>query len=137
MLWSSSPTAVKMARLAGDQLQQLVLHAVGVLVLVDEDVAQPLAPRVAHLASRAEQLRRQDDQVVEVDRLVGGEPLLVALHHARRDERVGGAALVAADAAAERPRRRRRRRRGRGSSSRRSPTASAARARCRWCRRRP
>jgi hypothetical protein len=41
-------------RLAGDQLHQLVLHAVGVLVLVDQDVAQPLAPRHrAPSASRA------------------------------------------------------------------------------------
>ena len=55
MLWSSSPTAVKQAALAGDQLHQLVLDAVRVLVLVDQDVAQALAPGVADLGVAREQ----------------------------------------------------------------------------------
>ena len=73
------------------QLHQLVLDAVRVLVLVDEDVAQARAPRLAHLGVVAQQAQRQDDQVVEVDRPVRGEALLVALHHAHGDD--GSAAL--------------------------------------------
>ena len=49
MLWSSSPTAVNIAALADQQLHQLVLHGVGVLVLVDQHVAQPSCHLARHL----------------------------------------------------------------------------------------
>ncbi len=57
-------------RAAGQQLQQLVLAGVGVLVFVDEEVAQPVLPLEPHGFVACEQLGRQPDQVVEVDRLV-------------------------------------------------------------------
>ena len=74
---------------ARQKLQHLVLHGVGVLVLVDQHVAQPVLPLRAHLGVARQQLVRQADQVVEVDGLVGGQALFVALHHALRDLLVG------------------------------------------------
>ena len=56
MLWSSSPTAVNMRALAGEQLEQLVLRRVGVLVLVDQQVAQRVLPLGAHLGVAPQQL---------------------------------------------------------------------------------
>jgi hypothetical protein len=82
------------AALAADQrLQQLVLHGVGVLVLVDQHVAELRLPLLARLGVALQQLQRQADQVVEVHRLVGLQALLYQPHHARGDALVvvGGA----------------------------------------------
>jgi hypothetical protein len=77
MLWSSSPTAVKSP--AADQgLQQLVLHGVGVLHLVDQHVAQAPLPLGADLGVARSSCQRQADQVVEVHRLEGAQALLEA-----------------------------------------------------------
>ena len=70
--------------LAGQRFQQLVLDGVGVLVLVDQHVAQRVLPLRAHRVVAQQQFLRQRDQVVEIDRLVGGQPFFIAGHHARR-----------------------------------------------------
>ena len=61
------------------------MRGVGVLVLVDQHVAHLRLPFLAHLGVLLQQLERQADQVVEVDALVGGQPLLVARHDAGGD----------------------------------------------------
>ena len=48
--------------------QQLELRLVGVLVLVDHDVAKALRVRGLHLGKLLEDARGEDDQIVEVDR---------------------------------------------------------------------
>ena len=60
------------------QLEQVVLAGVGVLVLVDQQVAQAVLPLVEHLLLRAEQFNRQGNQIVEVDGLIGFERRRVA-----------------------------------------------------------
>ena len=65
------------AALAGEQLHQLVLAGIGVLVFVDQQVAQLVLPRLQHLGIAAQQLHRQADQVVEIQCLVGGKRVLV------------------------------------------------------------
>ena len=74
---------------ADQQPQQLVLLGVGVLVFVDQHVAQLLLPAGANVVVALQQQHRQADQVVEIDRLVSVEALLVLAHHARRDLVVG------------------------------------------------
>jgi hypothetical protein len=67
--------------LAHQGLEQLVLHGVGVLVLVDQQMTERVLPLLPGLAVGGQQLERQADQVVEVHGLVGVQALLVALHH--------------------------------------------------------
>ena len=67
----------QVAVLGGEQLQQPVLGVVGVLVLVDEDVAEGAAPALAHLLEQLEGVDRAHQQVVEVHRVGGEHPLLV------------------------------------------------------------
>ena len=50
---------------------------VGVLELVDQDVLIPLLVAVQHLWESVEQLRRLEEQVVEIDGVVPGQQLLV------------------------------------------------------------
>ena len=54
-----------------------VLRVVGVLVLVDEHVAEPAPVGLADLRERLEQVHRRHDQVVEVEGVRGAQPLLV------------------------------------------------------------
>ena len=63
------------------QLEQLVLRGVGVLVLVDQHVAQLALPLLTHVLVVGQQLERQANEVVEVHRLVGQQALFVQLHH--------------------------------------------------------
>ena len=65
--------------LAGEQLQQPVLRVVRVLVLVDEDVAERLAPALERLGEALQHLDGQHQQVVEVDRVRGVQAPLVQL----------------------------------------------------------
>ena len=88
--------------LAGEQLEQLVLQAVGVLVFVDQHIAQHVLPVRAHLFVARDQLDRQGDEIVEVDGLVGRQALPVAAHHARRHEHLLAVAAVALAARARR-----------------------------------
>ena len=61
----------QVARGAGQQRDEAVLHGVRVLELVDEDVPAALRQRVEHLGEVAEEPQRQHEQVVEVDGVVG------------------------------------------------------------------
>ena len=72
--------------LAHQGLEQFVLHGVGVLVFIHQQVAEAVLPLAPGLGIGAQQLERQADQVVEVHRLVGVQALLVALHHLGRRE---------------------------------------------------
>ncbi len=56
--------------LAGQQFHQFVLARVGVLILVDQQIAQLVLPAVAHLLVLLEEFGGQTDQVVEIDRLI-------------------------------------------------------------------
>ena len=63
----------------GEQLQQLVLRVVRVLVLVDEDVAERLAPLLGRVGEALEDLDREHEQVVEVDGVRAVQAALVEL----------------------------------------------------------
>ena len=91
------------AVLGGEQEHQLVLRPVGVLVLVDEHVAEALAVVLEHVGVLAEQADRVGQQVVEVHGAGALEPGLVLAVD------VGDLALE--DDLGPRRRRRRRRRR--------------------------
>ena len=67
----------QVAVLCGEQLQQPVLGVVGVLVLVDQDVAEGAAPALAHLLEQLQGVDRADQEVVEVHRVGLQHPLLV------------------------------------------------------------
>ena len=72
----------------GDELDQLVLGLVGVLVLVDEDVLEPLLVLLQHVGGLAQQLDGLGEQVVEVHGVgVAQAPLVLAVD-------LGDAALV-------------------------------------------
>ena len=96
--------------LLGEQLQQPVLGAVGVLVLVDEHPAEGPPVAVADVLEQLEQVDGADQEVVEVHRVGLVHALLVQLVD------VGDGLL---EEGALRPRDRPRRRAG-GSSRRRS-----------------
>ena len=61
----------------GEEHHQVVLHRVGVLVLVDEHVAEPLLVVVQHLGVDPEQLHGDRQQVIEVHRASGAQTGLV------------------------------------------------------------
>ena len=65
--------------LAGEQLQQPVLDPVGVLVLVDEHVAEVARVALAQVGEQLEQVDGAHEQIVEVHRVRGVHPLLVEL----------------------------------------------------------
>ena len=67
----------KVLVLFGQELEQPVLRVVRVLVLVDEDVAERVAPLLLRLGEVLEQPNREKEHVVEVDRVRGEEPPLV------------------------------------------------------------
>ena len=58
--------------------EQTVLRRVRVLVLVDQHVVEARLPALARLGVAVEQGHGQRDQVVEVDRTIGGERIAVA-----------------------------------------------------------
>ena len=72
------------AMLLGQQVDEDVLRAVGVLVLVDQDMAEAVAPLGEGLRVRAEQLDQLHDQVVEVQPTGAAQYLLVGLVHPAR-----------------------------------------------------
>ena len=69
-------------RMRHQRLHQLVLHRIGVLILVHQHVMKAILPLQPHRFVAQQQLQRQTDQVIEVHRLVGLQPLLIELHHA-------------------------------------------------------
>ena len=97
---------------------QRVLRRVGVLVLVDQQVADLAAPALADLRVRLEQLHGQPDQVVEVHRVARPQQLVVA----RVEQRHAALALVGGRAEAPRSASR-----SRSSSSRSGSAPRAAR----------
>ena len=64
---------------AGQQLHQLVLRAVGVLVLVDEQIAVAALVALAHLARSLEHAHGLEQQIVEVHGIVLDQLVLVGL----------------------------------------------------------
>ena len=73
-------------RLAADQqLEHFVLRGVGVLVFIDQHMADQALPFLAHGFMVLQQFERQADQVVEINALVGRKPFLVVRHDARDD----------------------------------------------------
>ena len=89
MAWSSSPTAHTFRRVAAEEAQHLELRAVGVLVLVDEHVQEPLLPAREDGRVVLPEARDLADQVVEVERLVLPQGRLVARVDLPRDLVVG------------------------------------------------
>ncbi len=73
---------------AGQQLEELVLAGVGILVFVNQQVAQAVLPFLGDRRVLAEEPDRQADQVIEIHRLVGPERRLVG------HEGTGGKGLV-------------------------------------------
>ena len=65
--------------LAAQELQEAVLRVIRVLVLVDEDVAERLPPALERLGEALEDLHREHEDVVEVDRVRGVQAALVQL----------------------------------------------------------
>ena len=59
--------------LGGQQVGDLVLDVVGVLILVDANVAEALLVLVEHLGAGVQQLERAHEQVVEVHRVGGAQ----------------------------------------------------------------
>ena len=69
MDWSSSPTAQTLWRVAGQQAHQLVLRAVGVLILVDQEVLEAAVVVLAHRGDDFQQAHGLEQQVVEIERV--------------------------------------------------------------------
>ncbi|GAB3863819.1 hypothetical protein GCM10027610_111160 [Dactylosporangium cerinum] len=67
----------QLAGAADELLHQHVLRVVGVLVFVDEDVAEPAAIGLGDLGVALQQVHHAHDQVVEVERVGLGEALLI------------------------------------------------------------
>ena len=61
----------------GEERENAVLRHIGVLVLVDEDVAEPLSVAVAYLFIVAQQEEGLEQQVIEVQGTGCGKALLV------------------------------------------------------------
>ena len=65
--------------LADDLLHQLVLAGVGVLILVDQQVADLVLPAGTHLLVVLQQQGRHHDEVIEIQRVVGHHLAVIAL----------------------------------------------------------
>ena len=63
---------------ARQQLDHLVLAIVGVLIFVDQQIAQLLLPAQQGFGMFLEQLHRQMNQVVEIHRLISAQCFLIA-----------------------------------------------------------
>ena len=62
--------------LSGQQVGDFVLNVVGVLILVDANVAEALLVLIEHLGTGAQQLERAHEQVVKVHRIGGAQAAL-------------------------------------------------------------
>ena len=62
--------------LSGQQVGDFVLDVVGVLILVDANVAEALLVLIEHLGTGAQQLERAHEQVVKVHRIGGAQAAL-------------------------------------------------------------
>ena len=61
----------------GQLMDNLILHPVGVLVFVDQDVAKSLLVKLQPLRCNLEQLQRLDQQIIKIERVILFELLLV------------------------------------------------------------
>ncbi len=69
---------------AGQQFHHLVLAIVGVLIFVDQQVAEAVLPALQCFFMCLEQLYRQTDKVVEIHRLIGAQAFPDNAHRAGR-----------------------------------------------------
>ncbi len=69
----------EVAVVPGDELEPPILRAVGVLVLVDEDVPEGVLVAFADLGEQRQQVDATEQQVVEVHRVHGVDPPLVEI----------------------------------------------------------
>ena len=61
----------KLRARTGEVTHQLVLHAVGVLIFIDQQIPHAVLPFIAASGVRLKNLQGQFDQIVEIDRLIG------------------------------------------------------------------
>src|ERR1700680_2584567 len=69
----------------GEQAQQIVLHAVSILVFVDVQVAEALLPGAPCLIEAAQNLDGAEQQVIEIERAVFAQGFFVSLIGARSE----------------------------------------------------
>ena len=79
------PVVVNLGILAigHQQLDQVVLRAVGVLIFINQHVSEAAMPVTAHLLVLLQQLHRQQQQIIKVESVVGRQGLAVAAVHIR------------------------------------------------------
>jgi len=65
--------------LARPELDQLILRRVRVLELVNQDMRISLLVRLTHIGVIAQEAHRRQDEIVKVQRRIGGQDLLIAL----------------------------------------------------------
>src|SRR5262249_13964000 len=68
---------------SSQQVQQVVLHAVRVLVFVHVNKPEALAPALAHVTKAPKDLHRAQQQVVEIERTGSAQDFLIGLHDPR------------------------------------------------------
>ena len=68
-----------------EEMHQLVLDAVGVLVLIDEDVLEAVLVFLENVGMLAEELRRQAENIVEIDGVVLRQGVLVIADDLQRE----------------------------------------------------
>ena len=69
---------------AREKFEQLVLHGVGVLILIDQDVTDFILPTLTHLGIFAQQLHGQANQIIKIHRLIRRNGCVVTAVHARK-----------------------------------------------------
>src|SRR6202049_626491 len=69
----------------GEQAQQIVLHAVSILVFVEEQGAEALLPGTPRLIEAAQNLDGAEQQVIEIERAVFAQGFFVSLIGARSE----------------------------------------------------
>ena len=69
---------------AGQQLDQLILHRIGVLILVHQNIADFRLPALTHLIVAAQQFHRQTNQIVKIHRLIRLYRRVIIHIHARK-----------------------------------------------------
>ncbi len=80
----------------GQRAQQQVLHPVGVLIFVHQQVVKPRAPSLQHVGMEMEELMHQQQQVAEIHRVKFAQALLVDAIDFRDHRRSGPASVTAA-----------------------------------------
>ena len=68
MLWSESPTTQRLRCACGQELDENVLRMIGVLVLVDENKAEPLLIVGQDFGEGPQHIDGEHQQIIEVHR---------------------------------------------------------------------